>query len=165
MFYKIKTIDVLSDVNELNKLNYDIEILYIKKLKINIENGKENIESLFRHIRLPVMLKHIFIDSIMPAYIVSPYWTFEKYLLNKEKFLKMFKSLSLPFNCKLDAIIDYKNNRGLNIFFYFYSSDEPNELTYYKNEHTYYKNEHNNDPFQEAYFKYLDKNIYNKAGI
>jgi hypothetical protein len=149
MTYKTKIIKLLTDVDELNKLDYDIEVLLIKKLsiKIKIFNGndeEELLDTLFRGVKLPVLLKHLFIENV--KIVIS-----EKSLFWDEKrFLEMFKSLSLPYDCKFDAIIEYKNN-----FIYFYSSDKPDELSYYKIEK-------NNYPLNKAYNEYLDKIKYYK---
>lgn len=150
MTYKTKIINLLTDINDLNKLDYDTEVLFIKKLKIKIKifNGNEEeelLDTLFKGVKLPVLLKHLFIEDV--KIIIS-----EKSLFWDEKrFLEMFKSLSLPFDCKFDARIEYKNN-----FVYFYSSDKPDEITYYKIEK-------NNYSLNKAYKEYLNKIICYKT--
>jgi hypothetical protein len=130
MNYKIKRIEIITDINEFNLLDLEIDILIIDILKIYIDDINDNdenyLEKYFFNVKLPILLKHIFINNIeikINTYPYSLYW-------NTKLFKKMFKNLKLPFNCKLDAKIIYEINNEY--FLFFYSNDNLNELFGYR---------------------------------
>ena len=117
MTYKIHIIENIENLNDLNSLDYDIEVLIIKKMNfLNITNHLEyeyKIMNIFKKIQLPIMLKCLVIKKIK---------TFDLLIDDNQKLLSnMMVNLKLPFNCKAYAVYTYcnmNNTKSFNIVYY-----------------------------------------------
>lgn len=114
-------------LENLNDLPTNLELLYIKRLRIKGESDLQNV----KYLNLPVLLDYLIIDRIEEEFTIANSFQVDDMTLENVNYF--VSNIKIPFGCKLlIKTVAYESNNCHNLMTY-YMNDELNGFRICKN--------------------------------